>query len=248
MSLTPTQFETLSRPINSTRIAQRSQGGKQLSYLESWDVRAHLIRIFGYTNFDVELRDYRHVGTREYMSTPRNDNDTPKPMVEVIYTARVRLTLRDADGLILCTYIEGAGGSASGPVNMLGEHHDNALKTAESDALKRCAINLGNQFGLSLYDQGSTRDVVKGTLVKPYVEDTQVITDGEGTVLAEVPADAPLTDEQVKTLQESLGAEVVSQTPEESQPQEPTSGEDVAPPDGTQAEHLGDVLAGKVQP
>lgn len=36
--------------------------------------------------------------------------------------------------------------------------------TAESDALKRCAINLGTQFGLSLYDNGATQDVVQMVL------------------------------------------------------------------------------------
>jgi hypothetical protein len=39
-----------------------------------------------------------------------------------------------------------------------------AIKTAESDALKRAAINLGTQFGLSLYNNGSLRDVIVKTL------------------------------------------------------------------------------------
>ena len=39
-----------------------------------------------------------------------------------------------------------------------------AVKTAESDALKRAAINLGTQFGLSLYQNGSLRDVIIQTL------------------------------------------------------------------------------------
>ena len=39
-----------------------------------------------------------------------------------------------------------------------------AVKTAESDALKRAAINLGTQFGLSLYNNGSLKDVVGATL------------------------------------------------------------------------------------
>ena len=39
-----------------------------------------------------------------------------------------------------------------------------AVKTAESDALKRAAINLGDQFGLSLYNNGSTAPVVTQTL------------------------------------------------------------------------------------
>jgi hypothetical protein len=42
-----------------------------------------------------------------------------------------------------------------------------AIKTAESDAFKRAAINLGDQFGLSLYNNGSTQPVVKQTLVAP---------------------------------------------------------------------------------
>lgn len=41
-----------------------------------------------------------------------------------------------------------------------------AVKTAESDALKRAAINLGTQFGLSLYNDGSLADVVHTTLDK----------------------------------------------------------------------------------
>jgi hypothetical protein len=39
-----------------------------------------------------------------------------------------------------------------------------AIKTAESDALKRAAINLGDQFGLSLYNNGATAPVVIQTL------------------------------------------------------------------------------------
>jgi recombination DNA repair RAD52 pathway protein len=192
MGLTAKQYETLRKPLNGTRVAHRSQGGKQLSYLESWDVRAHLIRVFGYANFDVNVLDSQYVTTREYQST----GDTPKPMVEVIYTAKVQLAVRDANGMPLCRYTEGAAGSASGPASMLGEHHDNALKTAASDALKRCAINLGTQFGLSLYDNGSTRDVVRGTLVEP---------DGY-----EKP---PTTDEATAALQHSLGATEVTEEP-----------------------------------
>lgn len=155
------QYKTLMRPLNGTRVAKRQQGGKNLSYLESWDVRAHLIRVFGFGNFDVELVDYGYVGQREYTS------QQSKPMIEVIWRAKVQLTLRNKHGVRIARYTEGAVGSASGPDNMAGDHHDNALKTAESDALKRCAINLGTQFGLSLYNDGSTKDVVKATIIKP---------------------------------------------------------------------------------
>lgn len=160
--LTQAQHETLMKPLNATRVAKRSQSGKQLSYLESWDVRAHLIRVFGFGNFDVVLVDQNLVGVREY------EAKTGKTaMVEVSWFAKVMLTVRAEDGTTLCSYSDASVGSTAGPATMIGEHHDNAIKTAASDALKRCAMNLGTQFGLSLYDNGRTTDVVKGTLVKP---------------------------------------------------------------------------------
>lgn len=183
------QLEVLAKPINTSRIAKRSQGGKQLSYLEAYDVKAHLIRVCGYGNFDTELVDYHFVATREYESV-----QDKRPMVEVIYSARVRLDVRDPDGIYVCSYTEAACGSASGPASMLGEHHDNALKTAESDALKRCAINLGNQFGLSLYDNGSTSDVVRGTLL-----DVKKEADAD-------PEPTPTEKEAADRLAHSLGA------------------------------------------
>lgn len=161
--LSAEQYNVLIRPLNATRVAKRSQGGKQLSYLEAWDVRAHLIRVFGYGNFDIELVDQHLVGQRDYQSS----GDNPKPMVEVSWFAKIRLTVRGEDGGFLCSYSDASVGSTSGPASMIGEHHDNAIKTACSDALKRCAINLGTQFGLSLYDNGRTTDVIRGTVVKP---------------------------------------------------------------------------------
>ena len=159
------------------------------AYLAAYDVKAHLIRVFGFGGFDAEVVDSSFMGTREYQSKEGKD------MVEVIYYSRVRLTVRDGKGG-QAVYAEGAVGSASGPLNMLGEHHDNALKTAASDALKRCAINLGDQFGLSLYSDGSTRPLIKQTLALP-----------EGVVI-EKPSP---TAEQEQLLQQALGAKEVKE-------------------------------------
>jgi recombination DNA repair RAD52 pathway protein len=191
--ITIEQYETLLRPLNASRVETRRQGGKDLSYLATWDVKAHLTRVFGFCNWDSEVLEYNFIGERHYTSTSNNAE-----MVEVIYNARVRLTIRDADGGFLCTHTEAAAGSTSGPISMLGEHHDNALKTAESDALKRCAINLGTQFGLSLYCNGTMKDVIRGTLVVP-----------EGYVKPE-----PNPDEKARmeaALAQSLGAQPVDQ-------------------------------------
>ena len=62
------------------------------------------------------------------------------------------------------TYTETAIASQTGPD--VGEVADFAVKTAESDALKRCAINLGTQFGLGLYNNGGLGDVVR-VLLEP---------------------------------------------------------------------------------
>ena len=186
MTLTPEQLEVLARAIHPSRVAKRSQSGRELSYLESWDVRAHLIRLFGYGNFDIETLDQHLVGVREYFTK----GDDPKPMAEAIWFAKVRLTIRDTDGYRVCRFTESAIGGTAGPASMISEHHDNAIKTAASDALKRCAINLGNQFGLSLYRNGSLADVVRQTVVP-------------------VQPEPDLSPEQIKTLQDSLGAEIV---------------------------------------
>jgi recombination DNA repair RAD52 pathway protein len=205
MSLSQKQLEVLAKPLNSSRVAKRSQGGKQLSYLEAWEVKAHLIRVFGYGNFDAELLEYGFVDRRDYEST----GDSPKPMVEVIWHAKVRLSVRDPEGTWQAEYTEAAVGSASGPVSMLGEHHDNAVKQAESDALKRCAVYLGNQFGLSLYDNGTTVDVVKGTLLDPPKQKTEEEKAAEARVAESLGA-TPVNAEHNTGDQASSGAEIPS--------------------------------------
>jgi len=193
MGVSAEQYKVLMSPLRGTRVAKRTQGGRQLSYLESWDVRAHLIRMFGFGNFDIELLDNSIVGTREYQSNEGKD------MAEPMWFAKVRLTLRDENGEVIAVYSDGAVGSNAGPAHMLAESHDNAIKTAASDALKRCAINLGSQFGLSLYDNGTLTEVVKQTVVRP-----------EGTSVAE-----EITPEQRASLEHSLGATEVEEQPDE---------------------------------
>lgn len=191
MPLTPEQYEVLMKPLNGSRVAKRNQGGKQLSYLEAYDVRAHLIRVFGFGNFDVETLDYRLMSERPYTKDG-------KDMVEIAFSAHVRLTVRDTDGETLSVNSEVAIGSASGPAFLWGELADNAVKTAVSDAMKRCAISWGTAFGLSLYNNGSTNEVVRGTIVKP-----------EGYVKPEP------DEEKIAQLKESLGATEIESNPNE---------------------------------
>jgi recombination DNA repair RAD52 pathway protein len=148
MALNEQQYEQLLKPLNAARVAQRGQAGRQLSYLEAWDVKAHLIRIFGFGGWSADVLE----------SALAFEEKNEKGQWNVGYKVMLRLLVPALD----CTYTEAAVGSATLPQR--GEAHDMAIKTAESDALKRAAINLGTQFGLSLYNNGSIRDVVVQTL------------------------------------------------------------------------------------
>ena len=154
--ITNKQQEILLKGINGDRIAQRKGGGgRSLSYLEAWDVKAHMNRIFGFVNWSSDVID----------SALAFEEKNEKGQWEVAYKVTLRLRIHDEDFVPSCTYTECAVGFATLPSR--GEAHDMAIKTAESDAFKRAAINLGDQFGLSLYNNGSTAPVVKQTLVIP---------------------------------------------------------------------------------
>jgi recombination DNA repair RAD52 pathway protein len=145
------QIEQLLKGINPNRVAsRRGGGGKSLSYVEAFDIKAHMIRIFGFGewSWDVLSADlvFAIQGERNW---------------EVGYRVIGRLTIH-ATG---ATYTEAAVGIASLP--SVGEAHDMAVKTGESDAFKRAAINLGDNFGLSLYKNGQTAPVVIDTMIKP---------------------------------------------------------------------------------
>lgn len=217
------QYDTLMRPLNATRIARRSQGGKQLSYLESWDVRAHLIRVFGFGNFDAQVEKAEQMFVRDITV-----GDQAKPGIEVAYLVTFTLTIYTPAGERIATFTETAVGSATGSVNY-GDLHDNAVKQGASDALKRCAINLGSQFGLSLYDNGSTQEVVRGSLVVPETDGDFLTFDEvgetdwpEGTLFLAYPPDGPeapgadLSPEQAQRIADSLGAVILGETPSDA--------------------------------
>jgi hypothetical protein len=187
------QYSQLLKPLNPSRVAKRTGGGnKSLSYLEAWDVKAHLIRIFGFGAWSADVLDTQLA----------YEEQTDKGNWSVGYKVVLRLTLPTLG----CTYTEAAVGSAM--LGQRGEAHDMAIKTAESDALKRAAINLGTQFGLSLYDNGSTKDVVGKTLDRDTVSQ-----DGEPglpvTEISETVPDSAGAEEWITSMKEAIDAKDV---------------------------------------
>lgn len=144
------QLEQLLKPVAAYRVKQVDG----MSHLEAWDVRRFLIRIFGFGEWSAEVQDCQFVYEESTMTK------SGKPAFKVGYRATVCLSIH-ATG---ARFTECAFGESIMPDFKRGACHDMAIKTAESQALKRCAVNLGDQFGLGLYNGGKTDAVVSGTL------------------------------------------------------------------------------------
>lgn len=162
--LSPQQVDTLLRGIKPSRVLHLDG----MSHLAAYDVRAHLNRVFGFGRWSADVLDVTPLYEQE------TETKNKKPAYKVGYRATVRLSVCSPDGTPLATYTECAVGESVMPDFKRGDCHDMAVKTAESQALKRCATNLGDQFGLSLYRNGSPDPVVTVTLVG------HVEPDGEG--------------------------------------------------------------------
>jgi recombination DNA repair RAD52 pathway protein len=212
---TKEQLTLLMSNLDPSRVSNRKQAGSTLSYVEAHDIKAMLIRTFGFANFssdlvtgrilkleEIQVQESKWENGRKVLLT--NTDGTPKMKAQwrAVAEATVRLTIH-ATG---ATYTEMAVSSQNGVDP--GEVADFAIKTAESDAFKRCAIFLGTQFGLSLYAKGATHDTVqvlfepaqRATLYGPQQTDRQ--TDQPAGPQPEVPLGA--SDEALARMQGAL--------------------------------------------
>jgi hypothetical protein len=151
--LSPEQVSKLLEPIHPRRVSSRDG----LAYVEAHDVKAHLTRIFGFARWSSEVLEQHLIVERQVQTKGGKD------AFYVCYRSLVQLTVCAPDGTVLARYTEGHVGDSTHPVQ--GDAHGNALTNSESYALKRCAIALGDQFGLSLYNRGQTSRIVGKTLV-----------------------------------------------------------------------------------
>lgn len=192
MSLTDTQIEQLLKPINPKRVLKDAKGH---SHVSQQDVTAHLIRVFGFGHFDFDVLDVECIF--EDPSVDKKTGEVRPGRFDVCYRALMRLTVRTPDGDVLCHYVDGSTATAQNQTR--GDAHDLAYKSAISLSKKRCAINLGDQFGLSLYNKGQMTALVGATLhgaeeapedVQADVEQ-QVSLGNDETAHDDVPEEAP---------------------------------------------------------
>lgn len=154
------QTMQLLQPIRETRVLR---DGKGHSHVSQQDITAHLIRVLGFGSFDTDVVKVECVF--EENAVDRKTGEITLDRWNVCYRALLRLTIRDRDGREVCHYEDGSTATAQNQTR--GDAHDLAYKSALSLAKKRAAINLGDQFGLSLYNKGQLTPLVRGTLVLP---------------------------------------------------------------------------------
>jgi recombination DNA repair RAD52 pathway protein len=162
MSLTNEQIRALLQPIDPARVGK---DGKGFSHIEAWDVRRTMNSIFGFATWSANVTEMITISERQVKTK------AGKEAWNVVYRAKCTLQVGDQfDGG--ASYTEWAAGEATNPV--LADAHDMAIKTAESQAFKRCAVNLGDQFGLSLYRDGSMDATVGDIIGREYADSGRV--------------------------------------------------------------------------
>lgn len=145
--------------INPARVLQLDGN----SHVSQQDIRAHLIRVFGFGGYDLEVLRTDLVFEESSMRTRKRDGKEYLGW-DVCYRALVRLTVRNPEGEYVAHYEDGSTATAQGQPSR-GDAHDLAYKSAISLSMKRAAIALGDQFGLSLYNKGQKTALVMGTMV-----------------------------------------------------------------------------------
>jgi recombination DNA repair RAD52 pathway protein len=144
----------LLRPIDPSRVGK---DGKGFSHVEAWDIRRTMNAIFGFGEWSADVTDMQLIYEEA-------KEVTGKTRWSVAYRARCSVTVWGA------VYAEWAAGDATNYPSR-ADAHDQALKTAESQAFKRCCVNLGDQFGLSLYNGGSMTASVQEVVGREHADD-----------------------------------------------------------------------------
>ena len=147
--LTPWQTEQLAASLDHTNVKQRKQGGRQLSYVEGHYVIREMNRIFGPAGWERHTTKMKCVHDEPYESS-----DKKKTGRLVGYVAQVEVTVRlgaDEKGFQDYWTSDGWGYGEGIDYNNPAQAHEAAVKEAETDAMKRACILLGDPFGLELY-------------------------------------------------------------------------------------------------
>ena len=136
MAFSDHQARALRRGLRADAVRTRQCGDKTLSYIEGWHAIAEANRIFGPAGWDRETLEVKCVTSRANGG-----------MCSAIYTAKVRITVRAGDAVV----VREGHGTSEGRGATAYDAHDMAMKGAETDGTKRALATFGKPFGLALY-------------------------------------------------------------------------------------------------
>ena len=154
--LTDGQLARLSAPLDNAEVSTRQQSGKTLSYVEGHYCIRKANEIFGPAGWTRRTEQMECVAEREFPGTGKHKGKTG---YFVAYRAHCNVSVKTVDGWI---DTDGWGyGEATTYIN-IGQGHESAVKEAETDAMKRALMRLGDPFGLALYDKQQKHVVDNG--------------------------------------------------------------------------------------
>lgn len=132
----------LRKPLDPKHVKPAPRG-KHGDYVDAYHVISEANRIFGEGGWSYEVTRLEKV-SEQVVQAQKGEQ------LRVGYLATVRVTVGD-------TIREGAAvGSGVGHPDNAADHHESAVKEAETDALKRALRSYGNTFGHALYDKEKT--------------------------------------------------------------------------------------------
>lgn len=158
--------EELDKNIPRDVVSSRDAGqGRKLSYLEGHYVIDRLNQVLGQGNWNKEVRELRNVYSGEI---------TNKYGDTVFYSSYVAtVVLYGKIGDRAFHIVDVGYGDGSDKTNP-GKPHELATKEAVTDALKRCAKDLGQSMGLALYNK-LQENVGEEVLAPPSPKPTPIV-------------------------------------------------------------------------
>lgn len=180
------QWDYLTQAINPNRI-RVSEDEEAFAYLQIWDIKRQLLRVFRIGGFDAYVRSAL---LEKIRVAPAPTRPTDRTAWTVMYEAHVRLVVKDFEGRSATLEGEGFGDADRYP--FLAAAYRAAKAKALAAAWKHAAMLLGDQFGLSLYNNGSGQPVVRDFAVRPEGWDPD---NPDPRVLALIASDEPVAPE-----------------------------------------------------
>lgn len=133
--------------IDTSAVSERQKGNTTLSYIEGHRVIQNLNELYpGDWNF--EIVKFEHIYCKDIVNTKTN-----KQGFEVGASCIGRLSVGKVASTRTYQEFTDIGYGSGTDYNNAISAYESAGKEAVTDSLKRCAKNIGNYFGLALYDK-----------------------------------------------------------------------------------------------